>query len=124
MVHDDELDDEVIDISSDDTCTVRTKWKWIAKHVKTESPSKHKGCTNKADLQHMLSHISQAFDPKTQTAWDDSRQAWLLKSMHMQHLTAQLCNHEAEIWGLVNRSSICIERWTVSVVMQIRLRQS
>jgi len=50
MVHDDELDDEVIDISSDDTCTVRTKWKWIAKHVKTESPSECKGSTNKADL--------------------------------------------------------------------------
>src|SRR5882724_1876372 len=48
----------------------------------------------------MLSHVAQAFDPETRTAWDDSRQAWLLESVHMQHLTAQLCDHEAEIQGL------------------------
>src|SRR5882724_10231210 len=29
-VCDNELDDKVIDISSDDSCTVGTKWKWIA----------------------------------------------------------------------------------------------
>ena len=100
MVHDDKLDDKVINICSDDTHAVGAKWKWIAKHVKTEAPSKHKGCSNKADLQHMFGHVAQAFDPETQTAWDDSRQAQLLESMHMQHFAAQLCNHEAEIWGI------------------------
>ena len=50
MVCDNELDDKVINISSDDTCTVGTKQKWITKHVKTKSPSEHKGHTNKADL--------------------------------------------------------------------------
>ena len=39
MVHNDELDNEVIDISSDNSPTVRTKRKWITKHVKTKPPS-------------------------------------------------------------------------------------
>ena len=99
-VCDDKLDDKVIDISSDNSPTVGTKWKWIAKHVKTEPPSEHKAHTNKANLQCTLSHVAQAFDPKTQTAHSDSRQAKLLESMHMQHPIAQLHDHEAKIQGL------------------------
>ena len=100
MVCDDDLNDEVIDISSDNSPTVRTKWKWIARHVKTEPLSECKTRTSKANLRGTLSNIAQAFDPQTWAAHNESRQARLFESVHMQHLAAQLHNHEAEIWGL------------------------
>ena len=36
VVHDNDLDNEVIDISSDNSPVVGTKQKWIAKHIKTK----------------------------------------------------------------------------------------
>jgi len=33
-VHDDDLDDKVINVSSHNSPTVGTKWKWITKYVK------------------------------------------------------------------------------------------
>ena len=39
-VHEDDLEDNtVIDMSSDDSPAVRTKQKWVMRHIKTEPPS-------------------------------------------------------------------------------------
>ena len=57
-VHDDDLDDEVIDISSDNSAAVGTKWKWVAKHIKMEPPPGPNAHTTKANLRGMLSNIT------------------------------------------------------------------
>jgi len=48
----------------------------------------------------MLSNIAQAFNPQAQAKRDEPRHARVFESVHMQHLAAQVCNHEAEIRGL------------------------
>jgi len=49
-VWDDDLDNEVMDISSDNSPRVGTKWKWITNHIKMEPLSEPKVCTSKVDL--------------------------------------------------------------------------
>src|SRR5882724_5046062 len=48
----------------------------------------------------MLNNIVQAFNPQAWAKCDELRHAKVFESVHMQHLTAQLCDHEAKIWGL------------------------
>ena len=51
VVHNNDLEDNnVIDISSDDSPAVRTKQKWVAKHIKTEPPSQCQAHPSKADI--------------------------------------------------------------------------
>ena len=105
VVRDDDLEDTVIDISSDNIPAVRTKWKWVAKHIKTKPPSQHQACPSQADIRGTLSNIAQAFNPQAWAKCDESRHARVFKSVHMQHLTAQVRDHEAEIWGLHEQTS-------------------
>jgi len=65
-----------------------------------EPPPGPNARTTKAHLRGTLSNVARAFDPETQAARDESRQAQLFESVHMQHLAAQLRDHEVEIWGL------------------------
>jgi len=84
-VHDNDLEDNnVIDISSDNSPAVRTKWKWVMKHIKTEPPSQ---CQAWFFSQGMLSNITQAFNPQAQAKHNESRHARVFESMHMQYLS-------------------------------------
>src|SRR5882724_3320918 len=121
VVRDDDLEDTVIDISSDDIPAVGTKRKWVAKHIKTEPPSQRQACPSKADIRGTLSNIVQAFNPQARAEHDESRHARVFESVHMQHLAAQVRDHEAEIRGL-HEQTFSSERWTRSVVVLTRQR--
>ncbi|KAF8514752.1 hypothetical protein JB92DRAFT_3158898 [Gautieria morchelliformis] len=103
VVCDDDMDDEVINISSDDCPKVVLTMKtYVAKHVKVEPESDGKGHMSSGALRGTLQNIARAFDPSVQAARDESRRARQFEAIHLQTLTSQLRDAEAETRRLRN----------------------
>ncbi|KAF8498801.1 hypothetical protein JB92DRAFT_2834222 [Gautieria morchelliformis] len=97
VVCDDDMGDEVINISSDDCPKVVPTMKT---YVEPESDGK--GCMSSGTLRGTLQNIARAFDPSVQAARDESRRARQFEAIHLQTLTSQLRDAEAETCRLCN----------------------
>ncbi|KAF8495060.1 hypothetical protein JB92DRAFT_3126621 [Gautieria morchelliformis] len=100
---DDDLDDEIISISSDDSGKlVQPTKSYVTRHVKIEPTSDARRRTSSSELRGTLQNIAHAFDPHVQAACDDSRCAHQLETIHLQGLTTQLRDAELESRRLRN----------------------
>ena len=94
-IRDDDLDDKVIKISSDEKPVISaTKKSWITGHVKVEpgadTTSRTRGCMSTAQLQGTLQNVARAFDHDIQAAREESRCTWQFETLQLQHLATQV----------------------------------
>ncbi|KAF8578192.1 hypothetical protein K439DRAFT_1621541 [Ramaria rubella] len=98
VICDNDLDEEVIEISSDDVPQKPVAPKnqsYIVRHVKVEPAPDSHTYTSVVQLHGTLQNMVAALNPAAQDEW---RQHWHDKSLHMQTLVTQLQDALGESW--------------------------
>jgi len=105
-VRDDDLDDEIIEISSaSDTKpnVPKVKKMYIAKHVKLEPGLEGRSQTSTANLWATFQNIAQSVNPQALALRDEYKKTHMFDTIQLQHLSTQLCDRKAEIDQLRNQ---------------------
>jgi hypothetical protein len=110
VVCDNDLDDEIIEISLDDIGPkeeVKTpiipkeeSKTYVAHRIKQESELGSQGRASAPQLRGTLQTVVRALDPATHTAREDTRHTHRLDVLHTQGLTTQLHDAQVELWGM------------------------
>jgi hypothetical protein len=91
VVWDEDLNDEVIEISSDEHVPIKKEpATYIARHVAQDPLNEGQSRTITSQLRGTLHNVARAFDPVTQAAREEGRQAHRLQAMQVQNLASQL----------------------------------